>query len=136
MMSRGVPECDNTVMRWLCVVPVMCMLALPLAAADLTKIKVVVNNERGKPVDRASVVVKFVGGRSLVKLGRKIKTSWEMRSSQEGVVEVPELPKGKVLVQVIAKGYQTFGDTFEITEDERTIEISLARPQKQFSAHE
>jgi len=114
----------------------MCMLALPLAAADLTKIKVVVNNERGKPVDRASVVVKFVGGRSLVKLGRKIKTSWEMRSSQEGVVEVPELPKGKVLVQVIAKGYQTFGDTFEITEDERTIEISLARPQKQFSAHE
>ena len=106
----------------------------PLSAKDLTKIKVVVANERGTPVDRASVIVKFEG-RAISKLGKKVKTSWEMRSGQDGAVEMPELPKGKILVQVIAKGYQTFGKTFDVDEDERTIEVTVADPQKQFSSH-
>ena len=50
------------------------LLALPGFAADLTKLKVVVTNMSGKPVDRADVVVKFVEGRSVVKFGRKIRT--------------------------------------------------------------
>jgi hypothetical protein len=37
---------------------------------------------------------------------------------------------------VIAKGYQTFGDTFDVDEDERTIEIKLNPPQKQYSSHD
>ncbi len=111
------------------------MLALPSLAADLTKLKIVVTNDVGKPVDRANVIVKFQG-RSIVKLGKLTKTSWEMRASQEGVAEIPELPKGKVLVQVIAKNYQTFGQTFEVKDDEQTIEVKLNPPQKQYSAHE
>jgi uncharacterized GH25 family protein len=96
---------------------------------------VVVTNERGKPVDRASVIVKFEG-RSVVKLGRKIKTSWEMRTNQNGMVEAPELPKGKILVQVIAKGYQTYGQTHQVEEEEKTIEVKLNLPQGQYSAHQ
>ncbi|HEV2201470.1 MAG TPA: hypothetical protein VGR73_16750 [Bryobacteraceae bacterium] len=107
----------------------------PLLAADLTKIKVVVTNEAGKPVDRADVVVKFVEGRSIVKLGKKIRTSWEMHTSQEGAVDIPEIPKGKILVQIIAKNYQTFGQTYDVGEDERTIEIKLNPPQSQYTAH-
>jgi len=118
-------------MRKLCL---FLLLSLPLVAADLTKIKVVVTNQAGKPVDRANVIVKFEG-RSIRKLGHKVKTSWEMRASQEGVANIPELPKGKILVQVIAKNYQTFGQTFEVEDDERTIEITLNPPQEQFSAH-
>ena len=57
-----------------------------------------------------------------------------MRSSQQGVAEIPEMPKGKIRVQVIAKGYQTFGQTFDVNEDERTIEVQLNRPQPQYSA--
>ena len=108
---------------------------VPTFAADLTKIKVVVTNEAGKPVDRADVVVKFVEGRSIVKLGRKIRTSWEMRTTQEGTADIPEIPKGKILVQIIAKNYQTFGQTFDVSEDERTIEIKLNPPQQQYTAH-
>jgi hypothetical protein len=110
------------------------MLA-PLMAKDLTKLKIVITNDSGKPVDRASVIVKF-GGRSIVKLGRNVRTAWEMRSTQEGVADIPEMPKGKILIQVIAKGYQTFGQTFEVTEDERTVEITLHPPQRQYSSHE
>jgi len=110
------------------------LLAAPIFADDLTRIKVVVISAAGKPVDRANVIVKFEG-RSIVKLGRKVKTSWEMRSSQDGVANIPELPKGKILVQVIAKNFQTFGQTYEVEEDQRTIEVKLSPPQPQYSVH-
>ena len=112
-----------------------CLAILPLAGKDLTKLTIVISNERGKPVERANVLVKF-GGRSVVKLGHKVMTTWEMRSTQEGVAEIPEMPKGKILVQVTAKGFQTFGKTFDVTEDERTIEVTLNPPQRQYSAHD
>ncbi len=110
------------------------LLAAPIFADDLTRIKVVVLDTAGKPVDRANIIVKFEG-RSIAKLGRKVKTSWEMRSSQEGVANIPELPKGKILVQVTARNYQTYGQTFEVEEDQRTIEVKLSPPQPQYTVH-
>ena len=90
----------------------------------------------GKPIDRASVVVRFVEGRSIVKLGKKIRTNWELRTSQEGLAKIPPIPQGKILVQVIAKGYQTFGQTYDVAEEEKTIEIKLNPPQPQHSEHQ
>jgi len=110
-------------------------VGFPASAADQTKLKIVVTTRSGRPIDRADVIVRF-GGRSVVKLGKMVRTTWEMRSSQEGVAEIPDMPKGKIRIQVIAKGYQTFGDTFDVNEDERTIEIKLNPPQKQYSSHE
>ncbi len=110
-------------------------LSFPASAADMTKLKIVVMTQRGRPVDRADVIVRF-GGRSVVKLGKMVRTTWEMRSSQEGVAEIPDMPKGQIRIQVIAKGYQTFGDTFDVKEDERTIEIKLNPPQPQYSSHD
>ena len=110
-------------------------LSFPASADDMTKLKIVVTTRSGRPIDRADVIVRF-GGRSVVKLGKMVRTTWEMRSSQEGVAEIPDMPKGKIRIQVIAKGYQTFGDTFDVNEDERTIEIKLNPPQKQYSSHD
>jgi uncharacterized GH25 family protein len=106
------------------------------ASAQMTKLRVEVKNMDGKPVDNASVRVKFVEGRSAVKLGRKIMTSWEMKTNQEGVVGIPPIPQGKILVQVMAKGYQTYGDTVQVNEEEKTVEIKLKPPQSQYSAHQ
>ncbi len=110
-------------------------LALPAAAGDMTKLRVEVTNLEGKPVDRASVIIKFIEGRSAVKFGKKIRKSWEIRTNQDGVANMPELPQGKILIQVIAKNYQTFGQTFDVNEDEKTIAIKLKPPQPQYSAH-
>jgi uncharacterized GH25 family protein len=105
------------------------------AAAQTTKLRIEVRNLEDKPVDRASVIVRFEG-RSITKLGgKKLKTSWEMKTNQEGVVGIPPLPQGHIQVQVIAKGYQTYGEKFEINEEEKTIEIKLKPPQSQYSAH-
>jgi len=113
------------------------LLCLPAVAGDLTRLEIHVTNERGKPVDRASVIVKFDSGRNLNTLAIKAaRKSWELKTSQEGVAKIPGIPKGKILIQINAKNYQTFGQTFDIDEDERLVEIKLSPPQKQYSAHE
>jgi uncharacterized GH25 family protein len=112
--------------------------ALPLAAddGDLTALRIDVKTMKGKPIERASVIVRFVEGRSIAKFGKKVRTNWELRTNQEGMAKIPPIPKGKILVQVIAKGYQTYGQTYEVTEAEKTIEIKLNPPQPQYSVHQ
>src|SRR6476660_500311 len=110
-------------------------LAATIAAAPMTKIAIVLKNQSGKPVEHASVVVRFVQGHSVVKLGKAIKTTFELRTNQEGEARIPAIPQGKILVQVIAKGYQTFGQTFDVNEEEKTLEITLNPPQQQYTAH-
>jgi len=110
--------------------------ALPALADDLTKLEIHVMNQVGHPIDNASVVVKFVEGRSKVKFGAKIRKEWDLRTSQEGVVKVPTIPKGSILIQIRADHYQTFGQTFNVQEDEKLIEIKLNPPQAQYSAHD
>jgi hypothetical protein len=104
-------------------------------AAPMTKINIVIKSQAGKPVDRASVVVRFVEGHSIVKLGKAVRTTFELRTNQEGEANIPSIPQGKIRIQVIAKGYQTFGNTFDITEEEKTVNITLNPPQQQYSAH-
>ena len=113
----------------------MVLSLAPLMAGDQTKLQIVVTNQNGKPVDNASVVVKFVQGRSVTKFGRQIKQEWNLKTNQEGSVRIPSIPQGKILIQVIAKNYQTFGQTFDVTEEEKTIDVKLNPPQPQFTAH-
>ncbi len=101
----------------------------------MTNLKVEVKTLGGNPIERASVVVRFVEGRSVAKFGKRIRTNWEMRTNQDGVVKIPPIPQGKILIQVIAKGYQTFGQTYEVNEEEKTIEIRLKPPQPQHTEH-
>jgi hypothetical protein len=114
------------------------MLSLSVAWADtqMTKLKVDVRTLGDKPIDRAAVIVNFVQGRSVVKLGKKVITHWEVRTNQDGIARVPALPEGKVRIQVNAKGYQTFGDVFDAEGEEKTIVIKLNPPQQQYSAHQ
>ena len=81
------------------------------------------------------MVVRFVEGHSVVKLGKAIRTTFELRTNQEGEAQVPSIPQGKIRIQVIAKGYQTFGQIFDVTEEEKKIEITLNPPQQQYTAH-
>jgi uncharacterized lipoprotein YmbA len=111
--------------------------AVPSRAQDnMTRIKVEVLSHGGKPIDRAAVIVDFVKGRSIAKLGKKLMTHWEVRTNQDGIAKVPALPQGNVRVQVVAKGFQTFGDVYEVTEPEKTITIRLNPPQPQHSEHQ
>jgi hypothetical protein len=107
-----------------------------LADPPVTTLRIEVKTLAGTPVDRASVIVRFLGARDYLKLGRKIRTSWETRTNMDGVARIPSLPQGKLLIQVIAKGYQTFGQQYEISEPDKTLEIKLNPPQPQYSVHD
>src|SRR5262249_22150627 len=113
----------------------LALIGLPAVAADETKLEIVVKNQNGNPVDNASVVVKFVQGRSKLKLGAKIHQEWNLKTNQEGVAKIPAIPKGKILIQIIARNYQTFGETIDVQDDERTVDIKLNPPQPQYTAH-
>jgi len=115
---------------------ILCLaLVLPLFGADMTTLTIEVKSPGGKPVEHASVIVKFVKGHSVVKLGKKIRLEWEMQTNQEGSVKIPPIPQGMILIQIIAKNFQTFGQTFDVTEPEKTLEIKLNPPQPQYTAH-
>jgi len=117
---------------------VLLAAALPvLADPPMTKIRVEVRKATNdKPVERASVIVRFVEGRSVVKLGKKIMTTYQMRTNQDGVASMPAIPQGKIQIQVIAKGFQTFGQIVQIEEEEKTVEVKLNDPQPQYSVHQ
>jgi 5-hydroxyisourate hydrolase-like protein (transthyretin family) len=112
-------------------VTVLALLSLPALAAE-TKLTVQVNSaDTGKPIDRASVVVKFRHGLNVNM--KKILTNWETKTNQDGKVTLPTMPQGEITVQVIAANYQTFGDVYQLTDAQQTISIKLNRPQAQYS---
>jgi hypothetical protein len=88
---------------------------------------VVTNTEDKKPVDSASVYVKYVQGRLL---GKDKKIEMNLKTNLSGVVHVPEIPRGRFLIQVIAPGWKTFGEYYEVDQAEQTINIELVRPPK------
>jgi len=125
-------------MRAIWIVLAILLVALPALPADddETILRIEVKTLSGTPIERANVIVRFLEGRSITKFGRRVRRSWDTRTNTEGVVKLPAVPQGKIMVQVIAKGFQTFGKEFEVLEPEKTIEIRLNPPQPQYSVHQ
>jgi len=80
----------------------------------------------GKPIGNASVYVRFNESGGF--LHREKLTELNFKTNQDGSAKVPEIPQGKILIQVIAKGWHTFGKWYEIEIDEQTIQIKLDPP--------
>jgi hypothetical protein len=88
---------------------------------------IVTGGKDKKPVDSASVYVKFVEER---KFGKDRNIEMNLKTNLSGVCHVPILPPGKFLIQIIAPGWKTFGEYYDITQVEQTIHIELVRPPK------
>ena len=109
--------------------------SLLLGSTPETTIRVVVKNQQEKPVENAAVILDFLGSHQIMKLGKRKPIHWEVKTNQEGVAHFPPVPEGTVQLQVINSRYQTYGKKIEVAGDEKTIEITLNPPQKQYSAH-
>ena len=112
--------------------------ALLPAADAMTKLTITVRTQGGHAIENAEVIVRWNANKKhpAARYGRAVNTTFEMRSNQEGQAKVPAIPQGSILIQVNAKGYQTFGKVFDISEDEKTLEVTLNPPQQQYSAHQ
>jgi hypothetical protein len=117
------------------------LLALTLSGGLLrastpeTTITVSVTNQFDKPVENAAVILDFLGGHQVTKLGKRKPIHWEVRTNLEGVAHFPPVPQGTVQLQVITKQYQTFGKKIDLDTDEKKLDIKLNSPQKQYSVH-
>ncbi|MBI3406054.1 MAG: hypothetical protein HY046_11420 [Acidobacteria bacterium] len=83
--------------------------------------------EKDQPVDSASVYVRYEEERSLRK---DKKFEMNLKTNRDGVTKVPGVPRGKILIQVIAQGWKTFGQWYDLEQDEQVIKIKLQKPPK------
>jgi len=88
---------------------------------------VVTGGEDKKPIDSASVYVRYVEEH---KHGKDKKIEMNLKTNQEGICHVPVIPPGRFVVQVIADGWKTYGEYYDLNQSEQTINITLVRPPK------
>jgi hypothetical protein len=97
------------------------------ASTDVRLTIVVTGGEDKKPVDSASVYIRYVEEH---KHGKDKKIEMNLKTNQSGVCHVPVIPPGKFVIQVIAEGWKTYGEYYDINQTEQTINITLVRPPK------
>jgi hypothetical protein len=83
--------------------------------------------ETAKPVENASVYLKYVEEHKLIK-DRKVELN--VKTNRDGMAHVPEAPTGRVLIQVVADGWKTYGRWYDITEAKQTIKVHLEKPPR------
>jgi hypothetical protein len=101
------------------------------APPPTARIKVTVLRETdGKPIENAAVVFHAMEG-------EKDTGNMELKTGGDGATIIDVMPIGDtVRLQIIAKGFQTFGDDYKIDKAEVAIEIRLKRPGQQYSTYE
>lgn len=87
----------------------------------------VTGGEKSVPVDMASIYVKFVEKRVLAK---DQQMEMDVKTNREGVAIVPVVPRGKIILQVVAKGWKPFGEKYELVQEQEVVKIHLDRPPK------
>lgn len=91
----------------------------------------VVRASNGKPVRNAAVVLHEVDER-----GRQAKGGFELKTDLEGKTSFDGAPYGKLRIQVLAPGLQTFGQDYDINQPVQEITIKMNPPQKQYSVYD
>ncbi len=101
---------------------------VPPASDVQTRITIeVTGGEKGVPVENASVYVKFIEEHA-IKKDKKLEMN--VKTSRDGIAHVPNAPMGRVLVQVVAEGWKTYGRWLDLTDPKQTIKVHLERPPK------
>jgi hypothetical protein len=83
--------------------------------------------EKNVPVENASVYLKYEQER---KIAKNKRVELNVKTNREGVAHVPDAPLGRVLVQIVAEGWKTYGRWYDIADSKEPIKIHLDRPPK------
>ena len=91
------------------------------------KIEVSVLRDRdSKPIENAAVIFHTL----------KEKGNMELKSNEDGKALIDVLEIGETIrLQIIAKGFQTYGGDYKIDKGELAIEVRMKRPGEQYSIY-
>jgi len=97
----------------------------PTARIEVT----ILRDVNGKPIENAAVIFHPMEG-------ERDKGNMELKTNEDGKTIIDVLPIGDtVRLQVIARGFQTYGEDYKIDKAEMAIEIKMKRPGEQYSIY-
>jgi uncharacterized membrane protein YgcG len=97
----------------------------PSAHIEVTVLK----DFNGKPISDAHVIFHPTEG-------ERDKGALELKTNEDGKAIIDVIPIGDtVTLQVIANGYQTYGQSYKIDKAEMTMEVRMKRPGGQYSIY-
>jgi hypothetical protein len=98
----------------------------PTMKVDIT----VVRASTGKPIPNAAVIFHPVNEKG------KEEGAMELKTDLEGKTTLDVIPVGStVRLQIIANGFQTFGNDYIANADTKEIMIKMERPKSQYSIY-
>jgi hypothetical protein len=94
----------------------------PTARVEVT----VLRDVNAKPIENAAVIFHLVGE----------KGNMELKTNEDGKAVIDVLPMGSMVrLQIIAKGFQTYGEDYKIDKAELAIGVKMKRPGEQYSIY-
>jgi hypothetical protein len=91
----------------------------------------VLRDSDGKPIRNAAVVMHPVD-----EAGKQQRSGVELKTDPDGKANYEFVPYGKLRIQVLAPGFQTYGEDFDIGQASMEITVKMKRPSKQYSIYE
>jgi Carboxypeptidase regulatory-like domain len=91
----------------------------------------VLKDDNGKPVRNAAVILHPVNTH-----GKQQRGGLELKTNGDGQTSFDGVPLGPMRVQVIAPGFQTYGEDFDVKTGKLDVTIRLKRPKQQYSAYD
>jgi hypothetical protein len=99
----------------------------PLATLNF----LILRDENGKPIRNAAVVMHPVDDKDKQERG-----GFELKTDPDGKASYDGVPYGKLRIQVLAPGFQTYGDDYDVNQATMEITIKLKRPAGQYSVYQ
>ena len=91
----------------------------------------ILKEDSGKPVRSAAVIMHPVSSH-----GKQERGGLELKTDAEGKTSFDGIPYGKLRVQVLASGFQTFGEDYDVNQARMDFTVKLKRPQGQYSIYD
>jgi hypothetical protein len=115
-----------------CLVLLVFLVGFAAAEDKTSELKfLVIKDYNGKPIRNASVVM-----HPIRKDGKQDKGGLQLKTDSEGRTSFDGVPYGKLRIQVLAQGFQTFGDDYDISQPTTEITVKLKRPVEQYSIYD
>jgi hypothetical protein len=91
----------------------------------------IIKEDNGKPVRNAAVIMHSVNSH-----GKQGRGDLELKTDLDGKTSFDGVPYGKLRIQVLASGFQTFGEDYDINKAKMEFIVKLKRPQSQYSIYQ
>ncbi len=91
---------------------------------------VILKQDNGKPVRNAAVIMHSINSH-----GKQSRGDLELKTDLDGKASFDGVPYGVLRVQVLASGFQTFGQDYDVKQTDLSVTIKLNRPEGQYSIY-